>query len=283
MPHPKEAEIVQLVFNLSERGDSGIPYGVKRIAEYLNERGILRRGNRWTHTNVHVVLTNKVSIGEYSWGNRRSRPSPDNAPIVSKIPRIISDEQFYRVQRGLAERSPIKHGKDGAPQATPVTLGKRAIRSKILLSGLMKCRECGANMAISTTNSGQYRYYRCQTKIKTSVKLCSCPNLPLKPTDQAILDAVKKRFLDSDHIDSLLRGLSENLAASSKNVSKQIGKLKLQRSKVSAGLTILYDQIAEGQLTINEVLSKSLDCVFQTKPATDSRGKLPPIPDECCH
>jgi len=24
-------------------------------------------------------------------------------------------------------------------------------------------------------------------------------------------------------------------------------------------------------------------CVFQTKPATDSRASLPPIPDESCH
>ena len=24
-------------------------------------------------------------------------------------------------------------------------------------------------------------------------------------------------------------------------------------------------------------------CVFQTKPATDSRRNLPPIPRECCH
>ena len=24
-------------------------------------------------------------------------------------------------------------------------------------------------------------------------------------------------------------------------------------------------------------------CVFQTKPATDSRRSLPPIPRECCH
>ena len=24
-------------------------------------------------------------------------------------------------------------------------------------------------------------------------------------------------------------------------------------------------------------------CVFQTKPATDSRPSLPPIPRECCH
>ena len=85
VPLPKEAEIVQLVFNLSERGDSGIPFGVKQIAECLNERGILRRGNSWTHTNVHVVLANKVCIGECSWGKRRSRPSPNSAPIISVI------------------------------------------------------------------------------------------------------------------------------------------------------------------------------------------------------
>ena len=30
-------------------------------------------------------------------------------------------------------------------------------------------------------------------------------------------------------------------------------------------------------------LIEALECVFQTKPATDSRGRLPPIPFESCH
>src|SRR5206468_11872911 len=60
-----EAEIVRRIFALYLHGHQGAAMGCKSIAYFLNERGIARRGQRWTRTRVHEVLANEAYIGEY--------------------------------------------------------------------------------------------------------------------------------------------------------------------------------------------------------------------------
>lgn len=52
----EEARIIKLIFELAT-GDQGRPLGVKAIATHLNERGITRRGRRFSTGGVYDLLT----------------------------------------------------------------------------------------------------------------------------------------------------------------------------------------------------------------------------------
>jgi len=99
--------------------------------------------------------------------------------------------------------------------------------------------------------------------------------------DKAVLDIVANKFMNSDRIDSLLRGLSETLMASSHHISKQIGNLKGKRTKITSSLNVLYDAIGEGQLDLDDVLrgalsSKKSQIQFLTEQIGDLEQQLSP-------
>ncbi len=96
---PVEAEIVKMVFGLYLTGHKGKSLGTKAIATHLNERGITRRGKKWTKSKVHELLCNRAYIGEYHWNKsnaklRVKRPASEWVPIP--IEPIISADIFLR-------------------------------------------------------------------------------------------------------------------------------------------------------------------------------------------
>ena len=70
-----EARVVRLIFDLAT-GAHGRPLGVKAIATYLNERGILRRGRRFTTGGVHEILTSTTYHGTHYFNRTERSPAP---------------------------------------------------------------------------------------------------------------------------------------------------------------------------------------------------------------
>ncbi|WP_286272915.1 recombinase family protein [Thalassotalea hakodatensis] len=68
--HPANAEIVEKIFTLALKGESGCSYGVKKIAAYLNNKNLLKNGSRWTPNLVHTILTNTTYYGERQYGKK---------------------------------------------------------------------------------------------------------------------------------------------------------------------------------------------------------------------
>lgn len=60
----QESEVIKLIFKLSLQGEDGIPWGTKKIADFLNLNGYTRRGNIWRHQSVYSILTSSTYIGE---------------------------------------------------------------------------------------------------------------------------------------------------------------------------------------------------------------------------
>ncbi|EGQ8503969.1 hypothetical protein GQ854_24465, partial [Vibrio parahaemolyticus] len=150
----EEAELVIEIFNLSEKGINGKPLGVKSIAEVLNKKKSFRRGTKWNRNSVCRILNNRSYIGEFIYN------SSDSDPIVVNIPSIIPKEQFYNVQEGLKSRDIF-------------SAESRRIRSKCLLTGLLKCGVCGSSMVVTSGKSGKYSYYQCSKQVRHAPESCS--------------------------------------------------------------------------------------------------------------
>lgn len=180
---PEAAEVVRQIFRWSLEG-----HGKQEIARMLNDRGVpnptrykLERGwasghpvsnhhGLWNKTTIWRMLRNEMYTGVMLQG-RRKKVSYKSKALVD-MPKdqwfrvegtheaIIDRELFQAVQRGLQLRSKT----DGTGEAH-------------LLSGLVKCMDCGSTMS-KTTNCQQGRprvsYLRCKLYADSGKqKLCT--------------------------------------------------------------------------------------------------------------
>lgn len=222
------APIVKQIFQLALYGDSGTPWGIKRICAHLNEIGYQTKGNKWNINKVNRILKDTVYLGEYVWGRNRTKDkTSDRLPVIVPVPAIIDKDTFYQVQAGLESRK--------IPN-----LEFREERSKSPLTGLLVCSR-GHSYHIATGKSGRYKYYKDSRRLKYSVDSCDAPTLPKEEVESAILDVVREKFLIPSRISTLMGSLYKTLKKSNKVYQQQL--LRLQREKVQkdTSLKSLYE------------------------------------------
>lgn len=149
VPDPEEAKIVQMVFDWSSEENMGS----QQIANKLNEMGIKPLvSSEWARSSVTNMLKNEHYIGKIRWfhqGNkkefnpktgkleRRYGLTPDKVVLFpGKHKAIISEEQFYKVQKLMSERfvPPVKQEYD--------------LRNHY--AGFVKCCDCGKTLRYKT-------------------------------------------------------------------------------------------------------------------------------------
>lgn len=159
----KEAEAVRIIFEMTVQG-----YGYTIIRDYLNAQGFRHSDGRLFTAHFYDILRNRKYIGEYvynrticrdEFGRRnhhKQREPKDIIRIPHGMPQIIDEDTFYKVQRILDSR-----GQRGTP--------KKSDTRKYLLSGLLRCKECGRSIcgAYSITEGLRYPVYRCGAKGRT--------------------------------------------------------------------------------------------------------------------
>ncbi|CZT55649.1 recombinase family protein [Solibaculum mannosilyticum] len=134
---PLTSPVVVEIFQRYSEGES-----IKSIAENLNHRQIRTRKNKpFSIGSFYSILRNRKYIGEYRY---------QDVIIPDGVPRIISEDLFYRVQERLAKN---KH----APARTKSEEG-------FLLTTKLFCGECRHMMVgeSGTSHTGKtYFYYKC--------------------------------------------------------------------------------------------------------------------------
>ena len=99
-----EARVVRKVFAMAA-GEEGRPVGVKAIASHLNERGILRRGRRFSTGSIHDILSTTAYYGVHYFNRRDSRngAATPSQWVSSQVPAIIDEPTFNAVRGADAE------------------------------------------------------------------------------------------------------------------------------------------------------------------------------------
>ena len=200
-----EAAVVRAIF---DRYAAGL--GFRLIAKGLNEAGHPApraqqgRPAGWNASSVREALHRDLYRGVIVWGKTRKRnqwgqvrqtPSPDNRhEVEAPHLRIITDAQWCAVQarlatvRGRALRT--RSGRlDGRPPGSS---------AKYLLSGLMRCGQCGAGMEARTRSHGGHRalFYGCSAYHQKGRTVCTNNlTLPAAAFEDTVLDAIEGAVL----------------------------------------------------------------------------------------
>jgi site-specific DNA recombinase len=209
---PEQAELVRRIFEMSAAGT-----GLLRIAKTLNLESVKnptgqdrkqssKRSEYWSPTGIRDVLRNKlylghVQYGRTKWVDRGGRRVKVRAPqaevIVVEAPelRIISDA-LWRAAHGRQHRT-YPH-----PERS----------ERYLLSGFLRCGQCGGNLIVSRATSKRGRAvtgFVCSTHRTRPGTCANAHRVPLEPLTTAIVEQLKGAFLNELQIRDSVARLSE--------------------------------------------------------------------------
>ncbi len=240
-----EAAIVRKIFELYLRGEHGRELGDYGIARALNRLGITYRGKPWGKGRVEGALTNRLYVGQGLFNRRNhktGRLNPAEEWIVCAVPAIIPEGTFRGVQDKRASRQPAR-------------VPPRLVSSPTLLTGLLKCGACGAGMTLATGKGGRYRYYRCNTRIRTGGG-CQSENIPTGKLDAAVRQALCERVFSERRVRRMLQALGDRLHKAGGHSSDRLRTLRgeLERNRLASER--LYEAVERGLLPLDGTLTK---------------------------
>ena len=252
IPDPEAAEVVRQIYQWSLEG-----HGRQNIAYMLNQRGIpnptrykAERGwtcnhpikndfGLWNKVTVGRILTNEMYTGVMIQGRRRKvsykskavidTPESEWYRVEGTHEAIIDRATFEAVQRGLRLRTKT----DGSGEAH-------------LLSGLVKCADCGSTM--SKCSNGKRSYLRCKLYADSGKqRLCTRHSVRLDQLIELVSDRIRyyvQTYYELDPEDIQPQGDTRRAALERerKSVAAQLGKR-------SQALKTLYLDKAAGILS----------------------------------
>lgn len=220
-----EAEVVHQIFTL--RAQKG--FGIRRIAGYLNDRGMTTRsGGKWNMITVRDILRNRTYIGTYT---------RFGMSVPGAHPPIVSNDLFRTAQFGFRSTQ---------SEARPVT-------KEFSLSGFVLCGYCG-NTMIGVTRKrnwrrqgdgeevhGLYRYYQCQSR--TNQNTCRYHTRSESDLETMFLEAVEDFAKNPETIKPQASPANkESPEIEEKRIERLLeGVRRRQRNKIRLGAQGLLD------------------------------------------
>jgi site-specific DNA recombinase len=240
----QEAPTVRRVFEMYLHGLDGAEMGCKEIAAHFNERGVLLRGRKWARNRVHQLLCDATYKGEYVFNKTAGSPNerkPEAEWVRVNVPAILDKQVFDSVARKRHERS---------PSVTPA----RVVSSPTLLTGLLRCGNCGAAMTTATGKGGRYRYYKCNTRIGQHANACCTPAVSMPKMDSLVLSAFAERVLTPERLREMLREMRAHLKAAHSRQDEVIRGLRKELAELELATNRLYEAVEKDLLPMDEML-----------------------------
>ena len=240
-----EAALVRKVFDFYLHGLNGETMGAKNIAAHFNAAGVLARGAKWSRNRVHRILTETAYRGEYAFNQfdvRANTVKPRDEWVIMQVPAIVPTEVFEAVADLRHERS---------PEVTP----PRVVNTPTLLTGLLRCANCGASMTLSTGKGGRYRYYKCHTRIAKHAQACTTPALPMDKLDTKVLEALADKVLAPQRLKALLSELKKQVKQARDERADGLRELRKELGELDTAIERLYEAVEKGLLPMDDTLA----------------------------
>lgn len=229
IPDKNEYEVLRVIISLRKEG-----YGVNRIANTLNARGLLpRRGRDWTASIVSYILTND-RLKFYAGLDK-------NGEIGNWKP-LISDRELEQLMQ--------KTSKESTQDKTAAKKRKHYLLSGI---GLLKCGYCGSNVKASiTTYKGKKSLYYCCSRRQNAGK-AACKESKLhrqEKIDSLVITDLKERT-SHDSLDIINKYVLESKGSYRSSITKAFSSFsekffaRISENNTSGALLTLESGLAE--------------------------------------
>lgn len=229
----KEAEVVKKIFDMRLKG-----YSLIDISLTLNKLGYkTKRGTEFKKNSIYDLLKNEKYIGNYIYGKgTKEDHRSKNENMVrheGTIPAIISKEVFEAV-----------NGKKEKKEST-------ASKNFYLLTGLIKCGECGSTYTGTTQttkkkNGKIYKnqYYRCASN--TKIGKCNSRMIKKELIEDKVVSLLTKQLLDNTTIETIVNNVSNEYKKGQKDFAEDIELMQKNIDKLEKEANKLVDLCCQG-------------------------------------
>lgn len=252
-----EAETVRLIYDMYRDG-----YGYSSILEVLHEKGSkTKKGQEFQKNSLYSILTNPKYQGMYIF-NRSSAKSGDGTrnthlykesediiTIEGGCPQIVDSTTFKIVQNRI--------------QGNKRAGGRQNAKTNYLLSGKVRCKECGRMMIGNTRPCGRnkkiYSAYRCPSKKYA----CSNKEINREYLESYVVMLLEEYIFNRDAMKELIQRINNKSEGQAQESSGRESGLEEKLEEIEGGIQNIADAIAAG--LISEALVQRLSELEQEK------------------
>jgi site-specific DNA recombinase len=248
-----EAVIVRRIFEMSANGKS-----LKKVAKQLNaenirspQPGTKKRYDTWAPSAIREMLRRELYVGKIVWNKSKKvkvpgtnkrvrRPRPESEWKITRAPelRIVSDELWQRVEQRI--------------QFTLKTYGRnlrgmcqRNASSQYLLSGFLKCGECGANLVVVQGRASKYASYGCPQHYSRG----ACSNslrIGMEKLETELFTQLEHDVLRPDVVELAVKETQRELEKVTRDCKDLSGHYEARQKELETELRNLATAIAKG-------------------------------------
>lgn len=254
----EEASCVKLIFDMYIKG-----YSYSNIIDKLNDLGYkTKRGNKFGKNSLYGILSNEKYTGVYVFnktqrkgvnGKRNGHKQKSDEEIIKVdggMPQIKSKEVFEEAQLMMNKRKKAP----GSHKAT----------TQYLLTGIIKCGECGYSMQGNKRKdkyNNDYISYRCGCRKQKR----DCKNREIKRDllEDFILKELEDKVLSDDKIPFIAKELNNKLQNNKVENEELLQNISLKLDKTNKEIENILNAIMSG--IINDTLKNKLNELENTK------------------
>lgn len=257
-PHPVEADIVRMIFNLYTVGEEQPDgtfrrLGVSLLVRRLNALKVPpRKSKHWVNASVRDILINPVYMGKIRWNWRPdSKKMIDGQIVIERHrnplekcdlydglhPALISEETFYKAQEFIRKNRPRPVGE------------RNTVKSP--LAGLVICAKCGHRMVRRPYNDRD-----CPDTLMCADTACDNISSHLYLVEERILEALQD-WLDDYRIEWEVEGRTSDTAQNVALKEKALRRLEKEYETLNKQLDNAHDLLEQGVYSTDLFLDRS--------------------------
>ena len=227
----EEAALIRLIFQEASTGK-----GYRAIANNLNRTGYkTKQGNPFSTIAVKDILhnqtyTGKIQYNKYEkWADKRRKGLSENALLVEGQHEAIVDELLWeKVQVKLKINS--KH-----PSWTKTGTS--------VLTGLIKCPECGSAMVINNTyntlkdgTKKKIRYYSCSQFRNKGASVCRANSIRAEVAEKQVAEKLKAVITQPEILEAVVERMNQQLQDRKAPMARELERLMLDIQEKEANV-----------------------------------------------
>lgn len=219
-----------LVRNIFEQYAAG--HGLKAIANDLNHRGHkTKTGKHFSSCAIRDILDNPMFVGKIrynryeNWAERRRKGKTSEIILVEgHHPAIISEELWEKVQLLRQKKS---------------VMPKKRFEGEYLLTGLIRCPECGAAMTASrTVNRAKdgtkivRMYYSCGRFRSQGSSVCHANSVRKDEAEKAVTERIRQAVTQPHILKKVVRSINEHRSGRIKPLRDELAAVQARIDKL---------------------------------------------------
>ncbi len=253
-----ESNIVKEIFELRASG-----HGYKSIVNHVNTKGFkTKKGNAFGINSVKTILENPTYAGFIRWGKHRQWSEKRRQGKQEKVD-LIDGNHMAIIDQRLWER--VQEVSEEQKKYTNTS----NFNGEFILSGILKCPQCGKGMVMSKSKKSDkeyYLYYQCQNFHQRGLAACNSNLVVKEDIEKQVLQKIKSLMISPSLIAAICSNIEQERSEDIKDYKKQLGFLekelkekKQEEAKLIAkARQAIREENEEGEKTYNLMLNQTV-------------------------